>query len=152
MLVLALPPALLILNCGTAHAGKINKEAHIVCVVDRWDETEPEKGHKLANAAMRCVLIDDDPEIPKATEDCVGKYGYMPDGTRKAAGTCVDTYEGGDKIYVTWEEGSHLKEYVYTTTGGTGKYQGISGGGTYTYENLTDTLMAGRVKGTMELP
>ncbi|MFO7477406.1 MAG: hypothetical protein R6X03_03485 [Methyloceanibacter sp.] len=53
---------------------------------------------------------------------------------------------------MTWEEGSHLKEYVYTTTGGTGKYQGISGGGTYTYENLTDTLMAGRVKGTMELP
>jgi hypothetical protein len=36
--------------------------------------------------------------------------------------------------------------------GGTGKYQGASGGGTYMYENLTDALLGGRIKGTMELP
>ena len=37
-------------------------------------------------------------------------------------------------------------------TGGTGKYEGAKGGGTYTYDNLTDTLSAGRYKGKMELP
>src|SRR6478672_9340957 len=50
-----------------------------------------------------------------------------------------DTYKDGDKLYESWEEGS-LKEYTYKTTGGTGKYQGASGGGTYFYENLTVTL------------
>ena len=152
-LLLAVPAALLVLGCGAANAGKITtEEADIVCVVDKWDETEPEKGHKLADAAMRCVLIDDDPAVPKTTEECVGKYEYLPDGSWKDAGTCTNTFKGGDKVYVTWEEGSHLKEYTYKKTGGTGQYQGVSGGGTYMYENLTDTLMAGRVKGTMELP
>jgi hypothetical protein len=39
-----------------------------------------------------------------------------------------------------------------TTTGGTGKYEGTSGGGTYFYENLTDTLAGGTYKGKFELP
>ena len=52
----------------------------------------------------------------------------------------------------TWEEGSDLKGNPYKTTGGTGKYKGASGGGTYTYENLTDTLAGGRYKGTIQLP
>ena len=36
--------------------------------------------------------------------------------------------------------------------GGTGKYQGASGGGTYINENLTDTLSGGTYKGTIVLP
>ena len=106
-LTLAVPAALLLLNCEAASAGKItDEEAHIVCAIDKWDETEPEKGHKLADAAMRCVLIHDDPAVPKTTEECAGKYEYMPDGSWKAAGTCIDTYKGGDKVFVSWWEGS----------------------------------------------
>ena len=45
-----------------------------------------------------------------------------------------------DKRYDSWEEGSHLKEYTYKITGGTGKYEGASGGGTYMYENVSDTI------------
>jgi hypothetical protein len=45
-----------------------------------------------------------------------------------------------------------LKEYTYKITGGTGKYKGAGGGGTYFYENLTDTLSGGTYKGTIELP
>jgi hypothetical protein len=101
---------------------------------------------------MRCVIGPDDPAAPRFAEDCVGKYEYMPDGSWKGSGTCTDTYKGGDKKYDAWEEGSHLKEYTYKITGGTGKYEGASGGGTYLYENLTDTLAGGRFKGTMELP
>ena len=56
--------------------------------------------------------------------------------------------------YVTWYEGSHLKEYLYKITGGTGKYEGASGGGTYTSEAFkrTDTLAAGKYNATIELP
>jgi hypothetical protein len=76
----------------------------------------------------------------------------MPDKSWKGAGTCTTPYKGGDKINESWEEGSHLKEYSYKWTGGTGKYEGASGGGTYTLEELTDTLMGGRYKGAVELP
>lgn len=152
-LLFAAPAAILMLGNEVANAGKVtNEEADIVCAIDKWNETEPEKGHKVADAAMRCVLIHDDPAVPKTTEECVGRYEYKPDGSWKATGACTDTYKGGDKIFVTWEEGSHLKEYIYKKIGGTGKYKGAGGGGTYTYENLTDTLIAGRVKGTLELP
>jgi hypothetical protein len=77
----------------------------------------------------------------------------MPDGSWKGSGTCTQTFKSGDKIYVTWEEGSHLKEYSYKITSGTGKYEGASGGGTYTSEAFfKDTLAAGKYKATIELP
>ena len=64
----------------------------------------------------------------------------MPDGSWKATGSCTNSYKGGDKSYETYEEGSHLKEYTYKKTGGTGKFEGVSGGGTYMYDGLTDTI------------
>jgi integrase len=62
------------------------------------------------------------------------------------------TFKGGDTLQESFEEGSHLKEYTYKYTGGTGKYKGATGGGTYTSENLTDTTAWGRYKGTIVLP
>ena len=45
-----------------------------------------------------------------------------------------------------------LKEYTFKFTGGTGKYEGASGGGTYFYESLTDTLAGGTYNGKLVLP
>jgi hypothetical protein len=152
-LFVAVPAVAFTLGAGAALAGSTIQEAGTIsCVMDKWDETEKEKGHKVAQAANRCVLIPDDKAAAKVTEDCKGTYEYLPDGSWKAAGTCTDKYPGGDTVTLTWEEGSHLKEYTYQKTGGTGKYQGASGGGTYMYENLTDTLVGGRFKGTLVLP
>src|SRR5262249_22340576 len=132
--------ALLIFGCGAANAGQtINEAGAIACINYKWDEKEGEKGHKLVDYAGRCVHIPDRPAAPFAT-DCVGKYEYMPDESWNGTGTCTNTYKGGDTTSLTWEEGSHLKEYSYKLTGGSGKYQGATGGGTYVYENLTDTL------------
>ena len=64
----------------------------------------------------------------------------------KAREVLTRNFKSGDHVTDTWEEGSHLKEYVYKTTGGTGKYQGASGGGTYSYDNLTDTLGGGQTQ------
>jgi hypothetical protein len=121
-------------------------------VTDKWDEKELEKGHKLVDSANRCVLVPDDRSAPKVTEACTGKYEYMPDGSWKGSGSCTDAYPGGDKVFLDWEEGSHLKEYSYKKTGGTGKYKGVGGGGAYFYESLTDTLAAGWYKGKLLLP
>jgi hypothetical protein len=57
--------------------------------------------------------VPDDPAAPKYTEECAVKYEYVPDESWKATGTCTFTLPGGDKVYDTVEEGSHLKESVY---------------------------------------
>jgi hypothetical protein len=144
---------LTILGSGVANAGEtINEAGAIVCVNDTSKESEPDKGHKLVELTQRCVLVPDDSAVPKLVQDCVGKYDYMPDGSWKGAGTCTNTYKGGDKASMTWEEGSQLKDYTYAYTGGTGKYQGATGGGTYMYEGLTDKLFGGKYKGQLVLP
>jgi hypothetical protein len=152
LLFVGVPVFLLALGCGVANAESIQEAGAIVCVTDKWNEKEPEKGHKLVESAMRCVDIPYDKTAPKVSEDCAGNYEYKPDGSWKGSGTCSDTFQGGDKKTISWEEGSHLKEYTYTATGGTGKYKGVTGGGTYMYESLTDTLSGGWYKGTLELP
>ena len=145
--------AFLILGSGSAKAGQtINDVGAIVCINDKWDEKEVDKGHKLVDYAGRCVNIPDDPAAPKYTEDCVGKFEYMPDGSWKGSGSCTFNFKGGDKMYGSFEEGSHLKESNYKISGGTGIFEGASGSGTYTYEKLTDTLSGGRYKGELVLP
>jgi hypothetical protein len=152
-LLLAISAPLVCIAYADANAGEtINEAGTMACVADKWNETEKEKGHKLVESSVRCVLIPDNPAAPKVTEVCPGNYEYLPDKSWKSTGTCTDTYPGGDTVTVTWEEGSHLKEYTYKNTGGTGKFKGATGGGTYMYENLTDTLSGGRFKGTIVLP
>ena len=50
-LLTALPAVLLILGTGAANAGKTIEEAGaLACVMDKWDEKEVEKGHKLVDS------------------------------------------------------------------------------------------------------
>jgi hypothetical protein len=152
-LFVAIPAALFVLGSGVANAGQpINDAGAFACVADKWDEIEPEKGHKRVDYAGRCVGIPDTSGAPKYTEDCVGKYEYMPDGSWKGSGTCTFNFKGGEKLYGSFEEGSHLKEFTYKITSGTGIFEGASGSGTYTYEKLTDTLSGGRYKVELVLP
>ncbi len=113
-LFLAVPAALFILGSGAASAGgTITEAAAMACVNDKWDETEPEKGHKLVDFAGRCINVPNDPAAPKSAGDCVGKYEYMPDGSWSGSGTCTYTFKDGDKVSDSWEEGAQLKEYTY---------------------------------------
>lgn len=154
-LFVAVPTVLCIMGNWTANAGEtINDAGALALVTDKWDEKEIEKGHKLVDYAGRFVGIPDAAAAGAMmnTGDCTGKYEYMPDGSWKGAGTCTVTFKGGDTFQESWEEGSHLKEYTYKYTGGTGKFQGASGEGTYTWESLTDILGGGRYKGQIVLP
>jgi hypothetical protein len=140
-LFVAVPAALCILGNWTANAGQtIDEPGAIVCVNDKWDVMEPEKGHKLIDYGGRCVHVPDDPAAHKSADDCVGKYEYMPDGSYKGSGTCTLNFKDKSSITGTWEEGSDLKEFKWTVTGGTGKYKDAKGSGTYTLDELTDTL------------
>ena len=69
-LLSTLPAALLFLGIGTASAGSIIEETGaLVCVTDKWDEKEPEKGHKLVDYASRCVIVPHDTAAAKADPD-----------------------------------------------------------------------------------
>ena len=114
LLFAAVPATLLILGSGVAKAGQtIDETGAIACVNDKWDEKESRRAISWSTTPGRCVKVPADPAAPKATEECVGNYEYMPDGSWKGAGTCTRTVKGGDKMYETWQEGSHLKEYPY---------------------------------------
>lgn len=147
---IALP--LVLVQCGAALAGTIEEAGALACVIDKWDEKEIEKDHKLVDYAGRCVDIPDDKTASKVIETCTGKYEYLADGSWTGRGECTDTYKAGGTKTITFEEGSHLKEYTFKITGGTGPYAGASGAGTYTNESLTDTLTAGRYKATFTVP
>ena len=103
-LLVAVPATILALGCSVANAGKTIEQAGvIVCVTDKWDEKEPEKGHKLVDYTGRCVKVPDDSAEAKSTEACSGKYEYTPDGSWKASGSCAVTIVGGDTIDITWD-------------------------------------------------
>ena len=81
-LFVAVPATLFVFGNGAANAGQtINEEGPTVCATDKWDKSEPEKGHKLVDFAGRCVCVSNDPALPSRPHDCVGKYEYMPDGS-----------------------------------------------------------------------
>jgi hypothetical protein len=63
------------MSYGAANAAQTLAEARaLVCVTDKWDEKEPEKGHKIADAVMRCGVVPDDPALEKYAQDCTGRY------------------------------------------------------------------------------
>ena len=150
---LAVPVSLLVLGHAAVKADTtIDDAGSLACVTDKWDEKEVAKGHKLADWAARCIAIPDNPDAPKYTEECAGKYEFRPDESWKGTAKCTWKFKDGDEVHDTFEEGSHLKESTYVITGGTGKYQGASGGGIYSCETLTDVLCGGKYKGRMQLP
>lgn len=136
-----------------AAAGQVIEDAGvIVCVNDKWQEKELGKDRKIADYAGRCVKVPDSTSAAKVTEECTGKYEYEPDGSWQANGTCVSTVKEGETFSVTWQEGSKLDPNLYQVIGGTGRFKGATGSGTYKYDQLTTTLFGGRYQGRVQLP
>jgi len=154
-LAIVAAPALLLVICGPAAGAERTAEGSgaIACITDTWNVKEPETGHKFIDYAGRCIFIPSDAAADKATQECVGKFEYMPDNSYKANGTCTHTFKSGDKRFHAWEEGTHIKERGrFTITGGTGKLDGVKGSGTYALDELTDTLQGGTYTEKVELP
>ena len=85
-LCVAIAAVLLALVNTTANAGEtVDQGGTIVCVNDKWDEKEPEPGHKLVDHdAPSSQTIQPSRSLFRT---CVGKYEYMPDKSWKASGT-----------------------------------------------------------------
>jgi hypothetical protein len=126
-------------------------EDALALIVDKWNVSEPEKGHKLVEYAGRGLGIPYDPTEPPAVGSYLGNYEFKlkPDGSWSwtGAGIATETFKGEGTTYYTWEEGSDLKENTYKYIGGTGIYEGVSGSGTYTLYEYTDEIVPGTLQG-----
>ena len=97
--------------------------------------------------AGRGLGIPDDRTEAPAVGSFVGNYEFRPDGSYTGSGTGTETFKDGSTTNYTWEEDSLLKEGTYKYTGGTGKYAGVSGGGTYELYEGYDTYKPGTLQG-----
>jgi len=100
-----------------------SKVGAMVCVNDMWNEKEPEKCHKLVDTLVaECTSLTTPPRRQRrvyAWGELERQRGLQP--ILQKWGHIVRNLGGG----------SHLKEYIFKITGGTGKYAGAKGGGTY---------------------
>ena len=90
--------------------------------------------------------------------DVAATMGYVEgtyesvNGSWMGRGTCTYIDKDGDRLYESWEEDAN--KGTYKTTGGTGKYKGARGGGTYTLapQGFAEPLSGGKYDGKLELP
>jgi hypothetical protein len=119
----------------------------LALVIDKWSVSEPEKGHKVVEYAGRGLGIPDDDTEPPAGGSYMGTYEFKPNGSWHGSGTGTETFKDGSTTEYTWEEGSHLEKGTYKYTRGTGKYEGVSGGGTYTLYEGYEIYKPGTLQG-----
>lgn len=70
---------------------------------------------------------------------CLGQDAMIA-GAYVTSGTCTETDTDGDKIFLTY----NMEGFTYV--GGTGKYKGITGGGT----TVSDPIVQGKTTATVE--
>lgn len=74
---------------------------------------------------------DGQPWFDRMSERCTGSYYKIRGESVGSNGSCLYTDAAGDKLMITWKDTSKdggTKEII----GGTGKFAGITGTGTYT--------------------
>jgi hypothetical protein len=146
----ALYPNALYCDCGKCSAVEDTMtKGGLALVVDKWD-ARVENGDTLVEYAGRGLGFPEDYAEEGAEGSYVGTYTYKPDGSWTGAGTGIETFTDGTTYY-TWEESSENltagRENTYKYTGGTGKYKGASGDGTYT---LYEGVSGGYIPGTLQ--
>ena len=114
-------------------------------------------GHALTLSQMKCTWtkpmevagVQDKDGIDSGSGDVHGDRGT-------SHGYYVDNMANGDKAYVHWQGTDSMKdgtsEGKWTYAGGTGKFKGIKGGGTYKGKFAPDGSVSFDVEGEYTLP
>lgn len=146
---------LLIAVAGTAQAGeRVEQSGHEAFATDVWEMLQLGEGHSVALWRGRGVAYADDPESPLhlAAVDCAGSFEFMPDGTSKESGHCTYTTVDGDKLFDRWWQSPGMESARYEWIGGTGKWAGATGGGSYSVTQLSESLLSVSYRGAVERP
>ena len=132
-------------------------KAYGTSVNTKWHQIEvgDEEGHVIAVSENKVVYFNEKTgekatQIFTATWDFNTKTGQ---GTLKGYG--VMTSSNGDKRFSTSEGkpvGKGNFKGTYTYTGGTGKFEGLKGGGTWDSKSLAPGISYNEVEGEREIP
>lgn len=88
-------------------------------------------GNSLNNMFMKGMVIASDENVPVhlSRQDCTGATIVAPTGEQlEGAGSCNGLDRDGDIWWIWWRNTSESRLWGFL--GGTGKYQGVEGGGT----------------------
>ena len=128
---------LLISGANFAWAQQKIEEAGIDSMVRDNKVFELEKGHLY-------ILVDEKGVETTNTRspthmsviDCMGTWELFPDQSYKGSGYCTVTDREGDKLFQSWSDSS-AEGSKFESIGGTGKFEGAKGQGTYTETELS---------------
>ena len=132
---------------GTAQCGKPD--------VRQMVEVSDHPGHMLMITQAKCTwskpLEVDGVQSKDGLDSGVGE---MHGGTGTSHGYYIDTMANGDKSFVKWQGTDSMKEGSsgkWSYVGGTGKFKGLKGGGTYKGKMAEDGSVTFDVEGEYTL-
>jgi hypothetical protein len=143
-------------NCALA-GEKIKYKSHGAIFTDKWEQTEvgDEKGHVLAVSHSKQIYFNEitGEKHVSATVNTIDIN--FKTGQGSAQGYGISTYKNGDKTIRTHKGKSVGKGHwkgTFTYVKGTGKFEGITGGGTWDSYSLNKTQSYMEVEGEYQLP
>jgi len=138
-------------HAGTAAAQMVKFEGvEAVTVADTPPVSFP-RGVAVSPYAGQGVLWTFDPRHPQngATADCSGTFTNGANGDVLGKGACSYTARDGSLLWVRWEGDDQGGIWVYD--GGTGKFDGVKGSGTYTRAAAGNGVAISHFTGQYEL-
>jgi len=141
-----------------AVAGEKQKiKAHGAQYTVKWEQIEvgDEEGHVIAVTESKQIYFD---ELTgeKSSSISIGLMDInIKTGQGSGQGYGVSLHKDGNKTFRTWEGKSVGKGHwkgTWTYVKGTGKYEGVKGGGTWDSYSLTPQQSYVEVEGELEMP
>ena len=149
-----------VLSCATLASAQFKISGSAECTkpdIQQKVDIPDHPGHSLSVSQFKCTWtkplevggVKDKDGLDSGSADLHGDKGT-------SHGYYVDNMENGDKTFVHWQgtdsmsEGTSAGKWNYT--GGTGKFKGIKGGGTYKGTYKKDGSVSFDVEGEYSLP
>ncbi len=114
--------------------------------------TKFKDGHSVMRVSNVGVILTDDPKQPMngAKSACAGLFSVSADGKSSAGrGSCGYVDKAGDIFWLSWQGTFAGGTWKYD--GGTGKFQSLTGSGSYTPIASGDGVGATKFEGSYEI-
>ena len=123
--------ALCVAGLSQAETQKIENVAYGVQMNAGQPVELPNGAKGVAGVQMHATVVSADGEL--LSQWCNGQQGTGPDGKMRSVGYCTVIADNGDLLWVSFlNDQGPGKPGTWTVIGGTGQYEGATGGGTTT--------------------
>jgi hypothetical protein len=136
---------------GSLQAAEIKATATITYVVTSSAQSKLGDRGTMIRLHQKGVIITTDPASPfnLNAQDCDGMVIVAPDGKTEGSGSCDAADKDGDRWSIWWVDSGNGG--TWGVTHGTGKFAGMTGGGTDTYSLQLDDRAVITIDGTLNI-